>query len=99
MAGFAVILMMWHHLFNFPDRLDEGVIWQTSLGFIGQASTELLALGSLSTYMWFQHGIFHTGKLYAAIHILGKRADTHPDCMYGFSSARRMAYRASPSHN
>lgn len=48
MAGFAILLMMCHHLFVFPDWLNEGVGWHTSLGYIGKASAEVLGvIGSI----------------------------------------------------
>lgn len=44
MAGFAILLMMCHHLFGFSDWLNEGVGWHTSLGYIGKASAEVLGV-------------------------------------------------------
>ena len=44
MGGFAVLLMMCHHLYNFPYWLDDGVRWETSLGYFGKASAELVGV-------------------------------------------------------
>lgn len=44
MAGFAILLMMCHHLFEFPIWLDNAVGWRTSLGYIGKASVEILSV-------------------------------------------------------
>lgn len=44
MAGFAILLMMCHHLFGFPYWLNSEVNWKTSLGYIGKASAEILGV-------------------------------------------------------
>lgn len=44
MAGFAVLLMMCHHLYVFPEWLDDGVGWKSSLGYFGKASAEIVGV-------------------------------------------------------
>lgn len=44
MAGFAILLMMCHHLFGFPYWLNSEVNWGTSLGYIGKAAAEILGV-------------------------------------------------------
>lgn len=44
MAGFAILLMISYHLFGFSDWLNDGVGWESSIGYIGKASAELLGV-------------------------------------------------------
>jgi uncharacterized membrane protein len=44
MAGFAILLMMSHHLFGFSNWLNYGIGWHTSLGYIGKTSAEILGV-------------------------------------------------------
>lgn len=44
MAGFAILLMMIHHLFKSSVWLDDGVDWHTSFGYIGEATTKILSV-------------------------------------------------------
>lgn len=43
MAGLAILLMMWHHLFLFPYWLDDGIGWEYTLGYFGRATSEIAA--------------------------------------------------------
>lgn len=43
MAGLAILLMMWHHLFLFPSWLDDGIGWKYPFGYFGRATTEIAA--------------------------------------------------------
>lgn len=43
MAGVAVLMMVWHHLFLFPNWLSPGVEWHTGLGYPGRLATMALA--------------------------------------------------------
>lgn len=44
MAGFAILLMMIHHLFKSSVWLDDGVVWHTSFGYIGEVTIKILSI-------------------------------------------------------
>lgn len=44
LGGIAVLLMIWHHLFNEPAWYSEGVCWKPMLGEAGRCSTAALAV-------------------------------------------------------
>lgn len=44
MAGFAVLLMIWHHLFLFSDWRNAGIGWNYPLGYLERAATEIMAI-------------------------------------------------------
>lgn len=42
MAGLAILFMMCLHLFMYPQWLNDGICWKSSLGYVGKASAEVV---------------------------------------------------------
>ena len=53
LAGIAILLMIWHHLFNFQSWYSEGVGWIASLGYAGRVLTLVpAAFGNICVQMF-----------------------------------------------
>lgn len=42
MAGLAILFMMCLHLFMYPQWLNDGICWKSSLGYVGEASAKVV---------------------------------------------------------